>query len=321
MDQNPPMDTSSLPDQSQSEQTDSIRINKNRKRKGINNNNNNESSTITKRTKLFDMVFYDGNRHPAAVLHELRPDISSEKFSFELEEISPKQSRFRCTLTIDQNVPETISSIGIGRSKQLAKNMAAQQALIKLYPTYRPPESEILTEDYDMYHQTRFITTLPPSLQNDPTILIDSIRKHLTVKSIAIKTPLQLFNELFVNNQRLNSSTLTKNRIELIENEENLVLVRVTAMDQQFWSVSAAKNVAQNDACQKAIETICNVSFRDAKDEFIRALNSMNKIKLPSEILTDNNNNTESVEEEHITAESISIPGLSSSFLQPNEEI
>ena len=116
-----------------------------------------------------------------------------------------------------------------------------------------------------MYQQARFTPTRPPSLQNDPTSLIDSIRKHLTTKSIAIKTPLQLFNELFINNQRLNSSTLSKNRIELMENEENLVLVRVTAMDQHFWSVSAAKNVAQNDACQQAIETLCNVSFRQAK--------------------------------------------------------
>jgi len=68
-----------------------------------------------------------------------------------------------------------------------------------------------------MYQQARYTQTRPPSLQNDPTSLIDSIRKHLTTKSIAIKTPLQLFNELFINNQRLNSSTLTKNRIELID--------------------------------------------------------------------------------------------------------
>jgi hypothetical protein len=136
---------------------------------------------------------------------------------------------------------------------------------MKLYPTYRPPEGEILTEDFDMYQQARPTTTRPPSLQNNPTSLIDSIRKHLTVKSISIKTPLQLFNELFINNQRLNSSTVTKNRIELIDNEENLVVVRVTAMDQQFWGVNAAKNVAQNDACQQAIETLCNVSFHQAK--------------------------------------------------------
>jgi hypothetical protein len=136
---------------------------------------------------------------------------------------------------------------------------------MKLYPTYRPPADAILSEDSDMYQQARFIPTRPPSLQNDPTSLIDSIRKHLTTKSIAIKTPLQLFNELFINNQRLNNSTLSKNRIEQINNEENLVLIRVTAMDQHFLSVSAAKNVAQNDACQQAIETICNVSFREAK--------------------------------------------------------
>lgn len=136
---------------------------------------------------------------------------------------------------------------------------------MKLYPTYRPPTDAILSEESDMYQQARFIPTRPPSLQNDPTTLIDSIRKHLTTKSIAIKTPLQLFNELFINNQRLNSSTMTKNRIELLDNDENLVLVRVTAMDQQFWGVSVAKNVAQNDACQQAIETLCNVSFRQAK--------------------------------------------------------
>jgi hypothetical protein len=136
---------------------------------------------------------------------------------------------------------------------------------MKLYPTYRPPADAILTEDSDMHQQTRYTRTRPPSLQNDPTSLIDSIRKHLTTKSIAIKTPLQLFNELFINNQRLNSSRLTKNRIELIDNDENLVVVRVTAMDQQFWSVSAAKHVAQNDACQQAIETLCNVSFHKAK--------------------------------------------------------
>lgn len=136
---------------------------------------------------------------------------------------------------------------------------------MKLYPTYRPPNEAILNEDSDMIQQNRFTSTLPPSLQNDPTPLIESIRKHLTTKAIALKTPLQLFNEIFINNQKLNSSTLTKNRIELIENEDNLVLVRVTAMDQQFWGVSAAKNVAQNDACQQAIETLCNVSFRSAK--------------------------------------------------------
>jgi hypothetical protein len=140
---------------------------------------------------------------------------------------------------------------------------------MKLYPTYRPPADAILSEESDMYQQARFIPTRPPSLQNDPTSLIDSIRKHLTTKSIAMKTPLQLFNELFINNQRLYNSTVSKNRIEQMVTEENLVLIRVTAMDQQFWSVSGAKNVAQNDACQKAIETLCNVSFRQAKGEKI----------------------------------------------------
>lgn len=143
---------------------------------------------------------------------------------------------------------------------------------MKLYPTYRPPAEAILSEDLDIYQPTRFVSTRPPSLQNDPTSLIDSIRKHLTTKSIAIKTPLQLFNELFIHNQRLNSSTSSKNRIELISNTETLFVVRVTAMGQQFYSVSAAKNVAQNDACQQAIETICNVSFREVKSKEITSV-------------------------------------------------
>lgn len=193
---------------------------------------------------------------------------------------------------------------------------------MKLYPTYRPPADAILSEDFDMYQQTRFIHTRPPSLQNDPTSLIDSIRKHLTTKSIAIKTPLQLFNELFINNPRLNSSTVSRNRIELIENPEKLIVVCVTAMDQQFYSVSAAKNVAQNDACQQAIETLCNVSFREAKskqlthlflrmsimslDEFIRALQSIGRVTLTSEMKTDNNNNNEqdqTLEEQKVKSE------------------
>ena len=45
------------------------------------------------------------------------------------------------------------------------------------------------------------------------------------------------------------------------------IVVRVTAMNQEFWGVSAAKNVALNEACQQAIETICNVSFREAKSK------------------------------------------------------
>ncbi|CAF3456680.1 unnamed protein product [Rotaria socialis] len=328
------MDTSSSTVITQSENNDSCSMNQSTKRKGTKD----ESSGINKRPKLIDMVFYDGNRHPAAVLHELRPEISSDKYSFTLEEIAPKQTRFRCSITIDQNVTESINATGVGRSKQLAKNMAAQQALIKLYPTYRPPDEAILSEDSDMYQQTRFIPTLPPSLQNDPTSLIDSIRKHLTTKAIAIKTPLQLFNEIFINNQRLNSSTSTKNRIELIDNEENLVLVRVIAMDQQFWGVSAAKSVAQNDACQQAIETLCNVSFRSAKVELIRALQSMNKITLPSEVKIDANNNNNNnnnhnhsdeninnninnnVAEQSMTTELTSIPGVSSSFLIPNDD-
>jgi hypothetical protein len=95
---------------------------KNLKRKGISN----ESSSMIKRSKSNDMIFYDGNRHPAAVFHDLHPEISSDKYQFQSEEISPKQTRFRCSVTIDQNVPETIIAFGVGRSKQLAKNMAAQ---------------------------------------------------------------------------------------------------------------------------------------------------------------------------------------------------
>ncbi|UJR29844.1 hypothetical protein I4U23_017387 [Adineta vaga] len=287
--------------------------------------NRSDSTVANKRNKLMNMVFYDGKRHPAAVLHELHPEISFSKYVFQAEETSIKQPRFRCSLTIDAHVDEPIHVTGVGKSKQSAKNMAAQQALIKLYPTYRPPEEHILTEEIDTYQQTRFVTTRPLSLQNDPTVLLESIRKHLTIKSIAIKTPLQLFHELFINNPRLNSSTVSKNRVEFIENDEKLVLVRATAMDQQFWSVSAAKNVAQNDACQLAIESICNVSFRQAKEEFIRALQSMNKIILPAEVQMDTNNNdndnkNQAVEDLQPTIEITNLPGLSSSFLLPPDE-
>lgn len=96
------------------------------KRKNIHN----ESSSINKRSKLSDMIFYDGNRHPAAVLHDLRPEISSDKYSFQSEEISPRQIRFRCSVTIEQKDSESIIAIGVGRSKQLAKNMAAQVILL-----------------------------------------------------------------------------------------------------------------------------------------------------------------------------------------------
>ncbi|CAF1499476.1 unnamed protein product [Rotaria sordida] len=116
------MDTSSTTVMVQSENNDSSLTNKNIKRKSIKD----DSSGVNKRSKLIDMVFYDGNRHPAAVLHELRPEISSDKYSFQLEETAPKQTRFRCSVTIDQNVSEPITAIGVGRSKQLAKNMAAQ---------------------------------------------------------------------------------------------------------------------------------------------------------------------------------------------------
>jgi hypothetical protein len=116
------MDTSTSTAGIKSENNDTISTNINIKRKHINN----ESSSATKRSKLNDMIFYDGNRHPAAVLHDLRPEISTDKYDFQSEEIAPKQKRFRCSVTIDQNVLEPITAIGVGRSKQLAKNMAAQ---------------------------------------------------------------------------------------------------------------------------------------------------------------------------------------------------
>jgi len=146
------------------------------------------------------------------------------------------------------------------------------------------------------------------------------LKKHLTTKSISLKTPLQLFNEVFINNQRLNSKN--KNRIELIDNDENLFVVRVIAMEQQFWSVSYSKNVAQNEACQEAIETLCHISFREAKAEFIRALQAINKIQIPAIINPDNNNNDQQQEQKqsNVTTESIHVHGTSSSFLLPNDE-
>ena len=121
----------------QSVDNDVNSTNTNAKRKG---NQNNESSTTTKRSKLTDMIFYDGNRHPAAVLHDLRPEISSDSYHFQSEEGSSKQPRFRCSLMIEQNVSEPITAIGVGRSKQLAKNMAAQVVFLSS-SKYRPKPS------------------------------------------------------------------------------------------------------------------------------------------------------------------------------------
>ncbi|CAF4965817.1 unnamed protein product, partial [Rotaria sp. Silwood1] len=74
----------------------------------------------------------------------------------------------------------------------------------------------------------------------------------------------------------------------------------------------------------------------NAKAEFIRALQSMNKITLPPEVKTDNNNdnhnnnennnnnnnnNNNKVEEQLMTTELTSIPGVSSSFLIPNDDV
>lgn len=95
------------------------------KRKG----NSGMSSTTVKRSKLTDMIFYDGNPHPAAFLHDLRPEISSDNYRFDSEEAPSKQTRFRCSLSIEQNVSEPLTVIGVGRSKQFAKNMAAQVVL------------------------------------------------------------------------------------------------------------------------------------------------------------------------------------------------
>ena len=268
---------------------------KSTKRIGKRKKPHSEASGTQKRSKLTDMVFFDGNRNPAAVLHELRPDISPEKYRFEQEESGPKQLRFRCSMTIDENLPAAITGVGFGRSKQIAKNMAAQvqflsrnisqqcfrlqQVLMQLYPTYRPPADAILSEGSDIHQQNRFVPSLPPSVNNDPSSLLDSIRKHLTTKSLSIKSPLQLFHELFINNQRLNSSTSIKNCVQCIPNDEHLVLVRVMAMDQEFWGVSTARSVAVNEACQRAIEALCSVSFREAKGK-----TTMNIIHRDSEI-------------------------------------
>lgn len=47
----------------------------------------------------------------------------------------------------------------------------------------------------------------------------------------------------------------------------------------------------------------------------------MNKITLPLDVTADdNNNNNSTMEEPQMTSEIISVPGVSSSFLIPNEE-
>lgn len=90
------------------------------------NGNKSDLGGTNKRARLENMVFYDGKRHPAALLHELHPEISFDKYIFELEETSTKRPRFRCLLTIDTDVSEPIRVTGFGKSKQSAKNMAAQ---------------------------------------------------------------------------------------------------------------------------------------------------------------------------------------------------
>ena len=153
---------------------------------------------------------------------------------------------------------------------------------MRLYPTYCPPAEALLTGDSSARASSvRYNPSVAPSLSNDPSPLIDSIRRHLTTPSLALKSPTQLFNEMFMSNERRNARTSTNNGIQLIDNDEGVFVVRVTAMDRHFWSVSREKNLAINDACQQAIESLCNVSFRRAKDQFVDALQSMQKISLP----------------------------------------
>jgi hypothetical protein len=47
----------------------------------------------------------------------------------------------------------------------------------------------------------------------------------------------------------------------------------------------------------------------------------MGKITLPIDVNTDGNNNNNNAEEQQITTESISVSGVSSSFLMPSEEL
>lgn len=112
----------------QTDENPSMSTNTRLKRKGVFNEKPGASAS-KKRSRLTDMIFYDGNPHPAAILHDLHPDISSDNYCFEGEPTSSKQIRFRCSLSIPQNASEPLIAIGIGRSKQLAKNMAAQVRL------------------------------------------------------------------------------------------------------------------------------------------------------------------------------------------------
>ena len=101
------------------------------KKKNLKRKNRNHSLALSpKRFALPDMVFFDGNRHPASVLHELRPEISPDKYHFQLEESPQHQPRFRCSITIEKDLSEPIIAVGSGRSKQSAKNMAAQVTII-----------------------------------------------------------------------------------------------------------------------------------------------------------------------------------------------
>ena len=114
----------------QVDESPSISTNTRLKRKG-DINGKTTPSVPRKRSKLTDMIFYDGNPHPAAILHDLRPDVSSDNYSFGEETTPSKQIRFRCSLSIPQDTSEPLIAIGVGRSKQLAKNMAAQVRLFE----------------------------------------------------------------------------------------------------------------------------------------------------------------------------------------------
>ncbi|CAF1512883.1 unnamed protein product, partial [Didymodactylos carnosus] len=59
----------------------------------------------TKRSKLLNMVFYEAGKYPAATIHELRPDITPDKYIFQEEELitnNRKHKRYHCKLQIDQ---------------------------------------------------------------------------------------------------------------------------------------------------------------------------------------------------------------------------
>ena len=90
------------------------------------------------------LVFYDHNRHPAAVLHELRPEITPHQYQFTEESMTSSHIRFHCSIRIDEGLAEPITVDGVGRSKQLAKNMAAQ--VKSLVAPFRSTAMSIVSE-------------------------------------------------------------------------------------------------------------------------------------------------------------------------------